>query len=110
VEAQPLALLVQEAEGRASSVKVGPMDPLAILLGEAGKAILIDCSTLETRPVTLPVDEYAIVICDSGRPRSLGAVSYNRRREESEGALEDLERVTGIAFVGRAVTPEALDM
>ncbi len=103
-----IAAAVQEAEGRASSVRVGPMDPLAILLGRKGHAILIDCTTLETRPVALPTGEFAIVVCDSGRPRSLATVGYNRRREEAQQALDDLERATGIAFVGRAVTPDVL--
>jgi galactokinase len=108
VEPAELARLVQEAETKASSVKVGPMDPLAILFGRANQAILIDCDTITMRPVALPVDEMAIVVVDSGRPRALAAVAYNRRREESQEALDDLERATGIAFVGRAVTHEVL--
>jgi galactokinase len=102
-----LGLLVQQAEAKASSVRVGPMDPLAILLGKAGHAIFIDCGTLETRLVRLPPG-VKIIVCDSGRPRSLAAVAYNRRREESQEALDAIEEATGIAFVGRALTAEVL--
>jgi galactokinase len=108
VDRVELGQLVQEAESKASSVKVGPMDPLAILLGRANQAVLIDCAELTTRPVALPTDEFAIVVVDSGRARALAQVSYNRRREESQEALDGLERATGIAFVGRAVTHEVL--
>jgi len=103
-----LAVLVQEAETRASGVKCGIMDMLAILSGKAGAATLIDCGDLTTRVVPLPVDRFAIVVCDSGKARSLSTVGYNKRREESMDALDDLERATGIAFVGRAVTHEVL--
>ena len=108
MERPALAVLVQEAETRASSVKVGIMDMLAILSGRARCAVLIDCSNLTTREVPLPTDEFAIVVCDSGKARSLSSVGYNRRREESQEALDDLERATGIAFVGRALTHEVL--
>lgn len=108
IDRPQLGLLVQEAETRASNVKVGPMDPLAILLGKEGHAVLIDCSSLKTRPVPLPMDDFAIVVCDSGRPRSLAAVAYNRRREESQEALDALDAATGIAFMGHAVTSEIL--
>jgi galactokinase len=103
-----LALLVQAAETSASGVRVGLMDPLAVALGEPGHALLIDCTDLTSRAVPLPLDEYALVVCDSGRPRSLRAGAYNERREESRAALDALEKATGISFVGRALTHEVL--
>lgn len=109
VDPKKLALIVQQAETKASGVRVGPMDPLAIALGRARSALLIDCTELSVTPVPLPLDEFAVVVCDSGRSRALAAGAYNTRREESQQALEALELATGIAFVGRAVTHEILE-
>jgi galactokinase len=108
IDPKALALLCQEAETRASGVRVGAMDPLAIALGQRGNALLIDCTDLSVKPVPLPLAEYAVVVCDSGRPRSLASGAYNARREESEEALAALGRATGIEFVARALTPEVL--
>jgi galactokinase len=107
-ERRALAQLVQEAESRSSGVRCGIMDMLAILAGKAGHATLIDCTSLATRHVRLPTESFAIVVCDSGKARALAAVAYNKRRDESMEALDDLERATGIAFMGHALTHEVL--
>jgi galactokinase len=108
VDAKKLALLVQLAETKASGVRVGIMDPLAVALGEPGAALFIDCTTLEAQPVPLPLDEFAVVVCDSGKARQLVAGSYNKRRDEAQRALEALEVATGMSFLGRTLTHEVL--
>ncbi len=59
----PLALaqLCQRAENRASGVPSGIMDQLAIAVGVAGHALLIDCGDLTVTPSALPADVEIVV-------------------------------------------------
>jgi galactokinase len=82
-----LAQLCREAELRASGVPCGIMDQLSSLLGVAGHALLIDCTTLEVSPVALPED-VAIVVVDSNEPRRLDTSGYAQRRDEVSAASE----------------------
>jgi galactokinase len=84
-ELEPLqiARACQRAEQRATGVPSGILDQTASLLGRAGHALLLDCSTLEHRWVALP-DEAAIVVLDSGERRALEHSGYGDRRRELE--------------------------
>jgi galactokinase len=84
-ELEPLqiARACQRAEQRATGVPSGILDQTASLLGRAGHALLLDCSTLEHRWVALP-DEVAIVVLDSGERRALEHSGYGDRRRELE--------------------------
>jgi len=83
----PLAVArsCQEAEQLASGVPCGIMDQLASLAGVEGHALLIDCGTLEWRPVPMPPD-VEVVVVHSGEARALSASAYARRRAEVEAA------------------------
>jgi galactokinase len=87
-ELEPLqiALACQRAELRAVGVPCGILDQAACLLGRSGSAILLDCWTLEYRPVAIPV-EGALLIVDSGVARALEASPYAERREQLELAM-----------------------
>ncbi|MBW3657944.1 MAG: galactokinase [Actinobacteria bacterium] len=80
-----LAQLCRRAEHRAVGVPSGVMDQMASLLGRDDHAVLIDCGTLEHRPVRLPSD-HVLVVVDSGVARQLGDTGYARRTEELRGA------------------------
>ena len=84
-EPEPLALAdaCRRAEQRATGVPSGILDQAASLLGRAGHALLLDCSTLQHRWVQLP-DEVAIVVLDSGERRALEQSGYGDRRAELE--------------------------
>jgi galactokinase len=85
-----LAWISQRVENEYLGVRSGLMDQLAVSLGRRDAALLIDCRSLEWRPVALPLDRYAIVVCNSGVPRRLEDSRYNERRAECEavaGAL-----------------------
>jgi galactokinase len=62
------------------------MDQFASACGVEGHALLLDCRSLEWRPVPLPAD-LALVIAHSGVPRSLGGSAYNDRRADCERAV-----------------------
>ena len=82
-----LALACQRAELRAVGVPCGILDQAASVLGRAGVAILLDCSTLEYRFVAMPAGA-ALVVVDSGVERSLEGTAYAERRRELSHALE----------------------
>jgi galactokinase len=86
--AEPLAIAraAQETEHRFAGARVGIMDPLVVLLGRAGCALLLDCRSLETRHVPLRLGEHAFVLADSGVRHAIGDSGYNTRREECEEA------------------------
>ncbi|MCX8617462.1 galactokinase [Gilliamella sp. B2923] len=84
-----LALIGQEAENQFVGCNCGIMDQLISALGEAQHALLIDCRTLGTHPVSIP-DDLAVVIINSNIKRGLVDSQYNTRREQCEAAAEAL--------------------
>lgn len=80
-----LALACQQAEHRASGVPSGVMDQLASAAGVAGHALLIDCTSLEVTPVSVP-DTVEVVVVDSGARRTLAGSAYAERRSDCEAA------------------------
>lgn len=85
-----LAKLIQTSENKYIGVQSGLMDQLAILFGEAGKAVEIDIRSLACKAIDLPAG-FAIVVADSRVRRSLADSAYNQRRSECEEALSILK-------------------
>jgi galactokinase len=83
----PLALaqLCQRGEQRATGVPSGIMDQLASAGGVEGHALLIDCRSLDVRPVPVPED-VDVVVVDSGEARTLVGSPYAERRAQAEAA------------------------
>ncbi|CAN5687757.1 galactokinase [soil metagenome] len=86
-----LARLAQRAENEHVGVRCGLMDQFASACGVAGHALLLDCRSLEWRPVPLPGD-LALVVIHTGVPRALGASAYNERRADCERAVAAVAR------------------
>jgi galactokinase len=82
-----LAKVGQAVENRYIGVNSGLMDQLAAVLGRRNAALLIDCRSLDWRPVPLPLERYCVVAIDSGSPRRLGRSAYNERRAECESVV-----------------------
>lgn len=102
------AQLCQRAENGYVGARVGLMDHVASSLGVAGAALLLDCRSLEWRPVELPLTSHALVVCDSGSPRRLLASDYNLRRAECEAAVHRLRDEDPSIRSLRDVTPQML--
>jgi galactokinase len=85
-----LALLAQRAEHEFAGVMCGIMDQFAVAFGQAGHALLIDCRTLQVKPVSFP-DTVRILILDSAVPRTLAGSAYNQRRAECQEAVRRLQ-------------------
>ncbi len=85
MSATDVAVMARRAENEFVGVNCGIMDQLISARGAAGHALLIDCRTLEARPVGLR-DGLVVLIVHSGIERGLVGSEYNRRREECDRA------------------------
>jgi galactokinase len=85
IDRTQLAQLAQRAENEFAGCACGIMDQLVSARAEAEHALLIDCRSLECRPVPLP-DGAAVLIVHSGVERGLVDSAYNERRQQCEAA------------------------
>jgi galactokinase len=84
-----LAQIARSAEVNFVGVPCGIMDQFVSAAGREGAAILLDCRSLESRPVTLPA-EIAIVAVNSMVKHELGDSAYRTRVEECAAAARAL--------------------
>ncbi len=103
LEPLELARVAQSAEHRATGVPCGLLDQMACVFGTAGEAMLLDCRTLDVRPV--PLGDLEFIIVDSGLVRRLAGSDYGRRRAACEAAAERL----GVATLRDAALDEVGD-
>jgi len=82
-----IARLAQRAEIEFAGVRCGIMDQMASSLAGTDRALLLDTRSLERRTVPLP-EGSAVLVLDSGVPRSLAASGYNERRAQCEEAAQ----------------------
>lgn len=85
ISQQEIALNGQQAENEFVGCNCGIMDQLISAEGKQDHALLIDCRSLETRPVAMPTD-LAVMIINSNKKRGLVDSEYNTRREQCEEA------------------------
>lgn len=110
VDGKALAQMGQWVENVWLGLGSGIMDQMISANGQADRALMIDCRTLDTEQVPIP-DGYVVVILDTGTRRGLVDSEYNTRRQQCEQAaafyhvpkLRDLDLAT---FNARA---DALD-
>ncbi len=104
--AEEMAMVGQRAENDWVEVKCGIMDQLVAASGRAGHALLIDCRSLDIRPVALPSDS-AVVVLDTNTRRGLVESRYNERRVQCELAasffgVPALRDVSGSQIMAKA--------
>jgi galactokinase len=106
-EAIPFAKLCQRAENEYVGISCGVMDQFASAASRVGRALLLDCRSLQVQAVPLPT-HVAVVVMDTGVRRSLAASAYNDRRASCERAVELLRAVRPELRALRDVSPELL--
>jgi galactokinase len=112
LDGEARARVAHRAETAFVGVACGLMDQLASALGRADHALRIDCRSLETRAVPLPVERLRLLIADSGVHRELAGAAYNQRRRECEKALEQAKDASVAPRSARALrdlAPDSLD-
>jgi galactokinase len=83
-----LALSGQAAENGYVGARVGIMDQLVSALAKEQTALLIDCRSLEYRPVPVALGTARILICDTRVKHRLANSGYNERREQCERGVQ----------------------
>lgn len=103
-----MALLGHRAERDYIGVEGGLMDQFTSVMGREGHALLLDCRTLETDLVPVP-SEAAIVVMDTGAPRTLADSAYNDRSRSCRAAVEELQDADPEIAALRDVEPGFLE-
>jgi len=88
-----VAAACQRAEQIASGVRCGILDQAASCLGRPGKAVLLDCRSLEYRYLPFDAPNLPLVVIDTGVRRELASSDYNVRRRECEEATALLREI-----------------
>ena len=101
-----IAQMAQRAEIEYAGVRCGIMDQMASSLADTSHALFLDARTLETRLWSLPAGT-AVIVIDSGAPRTLLSSKFNERRSECEEACARLG-VASLRDVRRVAVVESL--
>ncbi|HEX7497668.1 MAG TPA: galactokinase [Candidatus Limnocylindrales bacterium] len=93
--APALAALAQRAERDYVGVECGIMDHFASAAGREGRALLLDCRSLDTRHVVLPWG-LRVVVCDTGSPAVRNSAPRDRRAECGRAVALLSEKMPGL--------------
>lgn len=85
-----LARLCWRAENEFAGMHCGIMDQFIVTHARPGKALLLDCRSLEARQIAMPSEDVALVVANSMVKRELAASAYNERRAQCEEAAKQL--------------------
>jgi galactokinase len=109
IDPRELALLCQRAENEFVGARVGIMDQFISLFGQAQKALLLDCRSLEFRLLPLP-DNVRLIICNTMVKHALASSAYNERRAQCEAGVKHLAQFFPNVTALRDVTTEQLEV
>ena len=106
IDLTELALLCQRAENGFVGMRCGIMDQFIACRGAAGRALLLDCRSLDWRLV--PIDPYArLVICNTMVHHEHAAGEYNLRRRDCEAGVARLSaELPGITALRDVTQPK----
>jgi len=108
IDPRELALLCQRAETEFVGARVGIMDQFISLFGQAQRALLLDCRSLEFRLLPLP-DNVRLIICNTMVKHALASSAYNERRAQCEAGVKHLAKFVPDVTALRDVTIEQLE-
>jgi galactokinase len=103
-----LAVLAKRAENEFVGVNSGIMDQFAVALGREGKAILLNCDTLDYEYLPFETADYVLVIINSNKKRALADSKYNERFAECGAALKILKKEISVNHLCD-ITPTEFD-
>ena len=95
-----LALIGQNAENEYCGMHCGIMDQFASAMGRKDHAVYLKTDTLDYDLVPLKLQDYELVITNSGVKHSLVSSAYNDRRRECTEALETLKKNPELSNIG----------
>jgi galactokinase len=109
IDGLSLALAGQTAEHVQVGMPCGIMDQYTSVHALRDHAILLDCRSLESKPIPLRLAEYQVVVCDSRVRHSLASSEYNLRRQDCQAGVRLLSSVLPGIRALRDVTAGQLD-
>jgi galactokinase len=86
-----MVMLGHRVEREWVGIQGGVMDQFTAVMGREGRALLIDCRDLSHRLIPVP-EEAAIVVMDTGAPRTLAGSAYNERSASCRRAVAALQQ------------------
>ena len=81
-----LAMACHRAENDFVGAHVGMMDQFISANGRAGHALMLDCRSLEAKPLLIP-PQLRLVVCNTGVKHELTGGEYNQRRAQCEESV-----------------------
>ena len=103
-----IANICRRAENEFVGARVGIMDQFVSLHGEAGKALMLDCRSLEYKLVPMSAEAH-LVVCNTMVKHELATTEYNQRRAQCEAGVKHLARTLPYVSALRDVTAEHLE-
>ncbi len=103
-----LAQICQRAENDFVGMRCGVMDQYISCLGVESCALLLDCRSLQARPIRLP-DTLRLVVSNTMIHHQLASSAFNRRRRECEEAVARLSQALGGVRSLRDVEPAQIE-
>ena len=100
VDRLTLIKLGQRVENEFFGLNTGIMDQFAIGMAQADQAIFLDTNTLEYSMVPTDFKDHVILIMNTNQRRELADSKYNKRRQQCEQALADLQTELDIQTLG----------
>ncbi len=89
IERAEVAKLCQRAENEFVGARVGIMDQFVSLHGEANKALMLDCRSLDYQMLPLSTETH-LVVCDTMVKHEIASGEYNQRRAQCEAGVKQL--------------------
>ena len=108
IDRRDIALLCQKAENEFVGAHVGIMDQFISLFGNAEKALMLDCRSLDFELLPLP-DNVRLIICNTMVKHELTSNPYNERRAQCEAGVKHLAKFVPNIVALRDVTLEQLE-
>ncbi len=85
-----LALLCQKAENEFACAPCGIMDQSIVVMARAGRAMLLDCRSGDTRQVPFDDPSVVLLVADTQVSHDIGGAGYPLRRAQCESAARKL--------------------
>jgi galactokinase len=103
-ERRELARLCSRVENEWLGAQTGLLDQMAVLFGEEGHALLLDCRDLSVEQVQFDLRGWTLCLADSGSRHTHAESGYNERRDECAEAARRL----GVTSLREATGTEGL--
>lgn len=87
-----MAHIAQDAENKFVGVQCGIMDQFSSLNGKKDHVIKLDCRSLDYEYYPFKRDDIHIVLCDTQIRRELATSEYNKRRQQCEEGVQQLQK------------------